>query len=688
MLQEINPKGTPNASEPLAPNLADINAHLHALFSPGFVRAYPDAMVEIIYGSPGNLWNSRWFSAFDLKTIAEFAEVCAANDNNVYVGASLRMGPVPESGRANTGNFLAASCAWIEFDDEGDAERVDSILRREFVPPSIIVTTGTVPHLRQHLYFRINGGISDHAKLKAINTALRDLFGSDDVTDPIRVMRLAGCVNTPTIKKSERGYVTEVVTVRLAPGEYSADELIKLRGPAAGEKDSASASDGERKPRRSDDELFRLLEASRIPGKWWVPMRDATASMVGRGWSDDAIRTVCGPYCWNGHDDPDLTTHIDTARKRWDRPNIDIKAAQPQANIAFEFLDMTNWDAFLPPPREWTVRDMIPRCNVFLLSGEGAVGKTLLAMQLGVAHALGRDWIGQLPVEGPFLFLGAEDDSDELHRRLHDIVKSYGASFADIRDRVHILSYAGEDATLAVADRKTELVQPTQLFQRLAEAAVEIQPAMICLDTAADVFAGSEISRFQVRQFVGLLRKLAMRSNSAVVITSHPSLTGIKNDTGLSGSTHWHNAVRARAYLKTFQSDDKDDLPDPDLRILEFKKSNYGPISRSIPLRWKDGVFRPVGGTNTLDRMVAEQNAERLFMALLDRFNQQNRNVSEKDASKNYAPTAFAKEEEAKKHGVRKADLEAAMRRLFAASKIEVQPYGPPSRGTTRLVTR
>jgi RecA-family ATPase len=351
------------------------------------------------------------------------------------------------------------------------------------------------------------------------------------------------------------------------------------------------------------------------------------------------------------------------------------------------FIDMSNWDNEDVPPREWAVRDMIPLRAPFLLSGEGAAGKTLLALQLGVAHALGRDWIGTLPEKRPFLFFGAEDDTDELHRRLHDILNSYGATFSDIKDSVHILSYAGEDAVLAHTDKRTGLVMPTPLFVRLMKAATEIKPVMICLDTSADVFAGDEISRFEVRQFVGLLRKLAIKANAAVVITSHPSLTGINSGTGLSGSTGWHNSVRARAYLTTLKTKD-DEEPDPSLRQLEFKKNNYGPISRGIPLRWENGVFKLVGGADSFDKMAREQTAERLFVALLDRFNDQGRNVTDKPAAGNYRPTLFAKEDEAKKHSLRKADLESAMRRLFAASAISVQPYGPPSRCTTRLVTR
>ncbi|HKH80852.1 MAG TPA: AAA family ATPase [Methylovirgula sp.] len=53
------------------------------------------------------------------------------------------------------------------------------------------------------------------------------------------------------------------------------------------------------------------------------------------------------------------------------------------------------------PSRPWLVKDMIPDRTVTLLSGDGGVGKSLVAKQLGVAVAAGKDWIGTLPESGP-----------------------------------------------------------------------------------------------------------------------------------------------------------------------------------------------------------------------------------------------------------------------------------------------
>ena len=171
------------------------------------------------------------------------------------------------------------------------------------------------------------------------------------------------------------------------------------------------------------------------------------------------------------------------------------------------------------PPREWGLRDLFPLRNVALLSGEGAAGKTLLLLQLGVAHVLGRDWIGTLPEPGAFLYFGAEDETDEIHRRLADILKHYGADFPDLQGNLQLLTFAGEDAVLGHVDR-TGLVRPTPLFERLMKAAIHIKPVLIGIDTAADVFAGNESDRSEVRQFVGMLRKLAIQSNAYVIVNS------------------------------------------------------------------------------------------------------------------------------------------------------------------------
>ena len=353
----------------------------------------------------------------------------------------------------------------------------------------------------------------------------------------------------------------------------------------------------------------------------------------------------------------------------------------PIAPPPLPFINIAAWHDNPAPEREWVVRDRVPGKNVTLLSGEGGVGKTILALQLSAATVLARDWLGAMPMPGPALVICCEDDEHELHRRLDRIVEHYGANHSELGKDMHALSLAGHDAVMAAPDKSGRMV-PTPLFAQLRQAACDIRPRLIVIDNSADVFAGHENDRVQVRQFITLLRGIAIDTNAGVLLTSHPSLTGINTGTGLSGSTAWNASVRSRLYFKRATTD-KDEEPDPELRVLEVMKANYGPAGETITLRWKAGLFLPIARIGSLDKLAAEQRADDLFLKLLEQFTRQCRNTSEKPNAPTYAPALFAKEKEAR--GIRKADLEAAMRRLFAVEKVRLEQYGPPSRATSRL---
>ena len=50
-------------------------------------------------------------------------------------------------------------------------------------------------------------------------------------------------------------------------------------------------------------------------------MMRATATMIGRGWSDLQIRLACAPYCAGGYNDVDIGEIIESARKKFKKPN-------------------------------------------------------------------------------------------------------------------------------------------------------------------------------------------------------------------------------------------------------------------------------------------------------------------------------------------------------------------------------
>jgi hypothetical protein len=82
------------------------------------------------------------------------------------------------------------------------------------------------------------------------------------------------------------------VTVKTA--QNSIEELIALRPTQPQQHDRYDFSHAKRqsslefKYAKSDDDVWELVLKSKKPGYWHNSMRDAIATMVGRGWPDDA----------------------------------------------------------------------------------------------------------------------------------------------------------------------------------------------------------------------------------------------------------------------------------------------------------------------------------------------------------------------------------------------------------------
>ena len=329
------------------------------------------------------------------------------------------------------------------------------------------------------------------------------------------------------------------------------------------------------------------------------------------------------------------------------------------------------------PPRRWILQDMIPDRTVSIVAGDGGDGKTTLMLQLAAAMAGTKPWLGYNPESGGVLFVSAEDDLDENHRRLAAIAISLGVALAGLGD-LHIVPLAGKDAVMATPQAKVGLLAPTAVFHGLVALVERIKPRLVILDALADVFGGEEIARAQARQFISLLRGLAIDHNLAVVLIAHPSLNGMKE--GTSGSTAWSNSVRSRLYLERVKDGERE--IDANRRVLSVKKSNYGPVGLELRLRWSNGAFVLDGPATGFDKLAAEAKAETVFLALLRAYDDQGRRVSPNPGS-NYAPVVFAGDDDAE--GVTNKALARAMTKLLKANRIHIEKVGPQSRQRDKL---
>jgi RecA-family ATPase len=272
------------------------------------------------------------------------------------------------------------------------------------------------------------------------------------------------------------------------------------------------------------------------------------------------------------------------------------------------------------------------------------------------------------------MFFSGEEDEDELHRRVADIVEHRHLTFRELGG-VHLLGTPCDDVTLAGLAHG--VIRPTRMFNRLEQAVLNIRPKLLVIEAAADVFGGNENDRGHVRQALGLLRRLGKKADTAVVLLQHPSLNGIATGTGNSGSTHWSNGVRSRLY---FSKPKSNGAHDTSLRQLEVMKANYGPSGEVVRLLWHKGVFILDAGKPEIEWAERED----IFLQCLRQRRRQGIEVVP-TPGRGYAPREFERMPEAK--GLTKKALADTMERLLSANRIKVAIVGgPPSKPKKGLI--
>ncbi len=130
-------------------------------------------------------------------------------------------------------------------------------------------------------------------------------------------------------------------------------------------------------------------------------------------------------------------------------------------------------------------------------------------------------------------------------------------------------------------------------------------------------------------------------------------------------------------YLKSPEIEEGEQ-PDTDLRELVCKKNNYGPVSESAVVRYREGVFVLENSGSTLDRLAHERRVDDAFLAVIRKLSEQNRQCSPNKHAGNYAPAMVKKHPDGKAFS--KKDCEQAMERLLDANSIHIEDVGPPSK--------
>lgn len=204
-----------------------------------------------------------------------------------------------------------------------------------------------------------------------------------------------------------------------------------------------------------------------------------------------------------------------------------------------------------PEAPKFVLRDWLPCGYATLLAGHGGVGKSGIALYIAICISAGLPFFG-IPVERRrVLYLSCEDRKGVLHWRLTRICAHLSIDLASLRGWLEVIDLVGKDTVLCERDPRTGSTV-TPAFGELERRMREHETQVLVIDGTSDTFGGNENSRSEVKRYVSALIGLVSAKDGAVLLVGHvnrQTASAGQTSEGYSGSTAWHNSVRARWYL-------------------------------------------------------------------------------------------------------------------------------------------
>jgi hypothetical protein len=299
------------------------------------------------------------------------------------------------------------------------------------------------------------------------------------------------------------------------------------------------------------------------------------------------------------------------------RPGVELSARDWPASLDLEVL------AEQDPQAPQYIMEGLPCDYATGTFGHGGAGKSQIELMRAVCIAAGVSFCGLDVKRRKVLFISCEDRADILHWRLTRICAHLGVDLARLRGWLEIVDLVGHDSILFALDPRTGHAL-TAAYGILAERMREYGSEVLVLDGITDTYGGNENARGEVKRFINMLLAL-IPPGGALILIGHvnKATAGGSGGEGYSGSTGWHNSVRARWYLhpETTQGEDGAQDERTGKLIFEVQKSNHGEVGAQIEFEWDESahlfVGREVAGATHFDRIHRDRTERQGILSAL-----------------------------------------------------------------------
>lgn len=352
-----------------------------------------------------------------------------------------------------------------------------------------------------------------------------------------------------------------------------------------------------------------------------------------------------------------------------------------------------------PAPRRFIFKGLLPLGTVTLLGAAGGTGKSQFAIQMGMCAATGDAVAGQWEVEerGASLLLCSEDETEELHRRVHNTFDQMTATDdedtkrtkrATVAGNLFVTSLVGSDVRLITQESRGGWSVNRARVQEIITTANRIPDLkLIVLDPASRFRAGDENDADGGTRFIEVLEQIKAATGATVLATAHVNKNATRgaddSSSAFRGASALTDGARMALLLRAMNEREakaKKVKPADAWKYLRVDtgKFNYGPPVRETWLKKGVGGFLHRVANVEPEQEAAEAMSESALRSAIVRL-LRDRAVREEFYSVKAFNTTFGGLN--KLLGVSERQLRALVDIMVDVGQLKIIPHPIPQRG-------